>query len=83
MPSPTPAVRRLHTLDERQIDQLADVLLDCVDGGASVGFMRPFDRERGAHGRSEQEKRKRKRGDRRDPAVERLGGAAVEDAAES
>ena len=25
---------------------LVDVLVDCVDGGASVGFMRPFDAER-------------------------------------
>ncbi|HEX3089354.1 MAG TPA: GNAT family N-acetyltransferase [Ilumatobacteraceae bacterium] len=25
---------------------LADVLVDCVEGGASVGFMLPFDRER-------------------------------------
>jgi ribosomal protein S18 acetylase RimI-like enzyme len=25
---------------------LADVLVDCVEGGASVGFMMPFDRER-------------------------------------
>lgn len=25
---------------------LADVLLDCVEGGASVGFMHPFDRDR-------------------------------------
>jgi ribosomal protein S18 acetylase RimI-like enzyme len=27
---------------------LADVLVDCVDGGASVGFMHPFGRERAA-----------------------------------
>jgi hypothetical protein len=38
--------RRLHTLDEAQIDGLADVLVDCVEGGASVGFMHPLTRER-------------------------------------
>jgi ribosomal protein S18 acetylase RimI-like enzyme len=27
------------------LDQLADVLVDCVDGGASVSFMSPFSRE--------------------------------------
>ena len=30
----------------RQIDALADVLIDCVDGGASVSFMHPLTRER-------------------------------------
>ena len=28
-----------------QVDQLADVLLDCVEGGASVSFMLPLGRE--------------------------------------
>ena len=32
-------IRRLHALDERAIAGLADVLLDCVAAGASVGFM--------------------------------------------
>jgi GNAT superfamily N-acetyltransferase len=27
---------------ERALDQLADVLVDCVEGGASVSFMSPF-----------------------------------------
>ena len=35
-------VRRLHALDDAQIDELAGVLIDCVDGGASVSFMRPL-----------------------------------------
>lgn len=39
-------IRRLDVLDEPQIDQLADVLIDCVEGGASVGFMLPLTRER-------------------------------------
>jgi GNAT superfamily N-acetyltransferase len=40
------SVRRLHTLDDTQIEQLADVLIDCVEGGASVSFMHPLPRER-------------------------------------
>jgi GNAT superfamily N-acetyltransferase len=30
---------------DRYLDGLADVLLDCVEGGASVGYMAPFSRE--------------------------------------
>ncbi len=37
-----PTVRRLETIDERQIAALADVLIDCVEGGASVSFMHPL-----------------------------------------
>jgi GNAT superfamily N-acetyltransferase len=40
------APRRLHKVDDAQIDQLADVLIDCVEGGASVSFMHPLTRER-------------------------------------
>ena len=39
-------LRRLHTVDEALIDQLAGVLMDCVEGGASVSFMHPLTRER-------------------------------------
>ncbi len=39
-------VRRLHALDEAHIDGLAEVLTDCVEGGASVSFMLPLSRER-------------------------------------
>jgi len=35
-------VRRLAHLDEAQIQALAEVLSDCVEGGASVSFMQPF-----------------------------------------
>ena len=35
-------VRRLETVDDAQIDALAEVLIDCVEGGASVSFMLPF-----------------------------------------
>lgn len=36
--------RRLHALDEAQIGELSDVLIDCVEGGASVSFMHPLTR---------------------------------------
>jgi GNAT superfamily N-acetyltransferase len=38
--------RRLHTVDDAQIEGLADVLIDCVESGASVSFMHPLSRER-------------------------------------
>ena len=37
-------VRRLQTITEAEIEGLADVLLDVVEGGASVSFMHPFPR---------------------------------------
>src|SRR5512139_3821961 len=40
------SVRRLHALDDAHIDGLADVLIDCVEGGASVSFMHPLSRDR-------------------------------------
>ena len=40
------SIRRLHTLDSAMIEALADVLIDCVEGGASVSFMAPLARER-------------------------------------
>ena len=40
------SVRRLDALEDAQIDDLAGVLMDCVDGGASVSFMRPLPHER-------------------------------------
>lgn len=39
-------VWRPPALDEALIGGLADVLIDCVDGGASVSFMHPLTRER-------------------------------------
>jgi GNAT superfamily N-acetyltransferase len=41
-------VRRVAILTDSDTDGLAAVLLDCVDGGASVGFMRPFSSDRAA-----------------------------------
>ncbi len=46
MTTPAWSPRRLHTIDDAQIDGLADVLIDCVEGGASVSFMHPLPRER-------------------------------------
>jgi GNAT superfamily N-acetyltransferase len=37
-------VRRLERIDERHIQQLSDVLIDCVEGGDSIGFMLPMTR---------------------------------------
>ena len=39
-------IRRLPTVDPEQVQALADVLMDCVQGGASVGFMQPLSIER-------------------------------------
>jgi GNAT superfamily N-acetyltransferase len=39
-------VRRLHTVSDREIEGLADVLMDVVEGGASVSFMHPFTRDK-------------------------------------
>jgi GNAT superfamily N-acetyltransferase len=36
-------IRRLHEVSEQELGELAEVLLDCVDGGASVSFMHPLD----------------------------------------
>src|SRR5712691_7783093 len=40
------SMRRLHAPDDAQIDELAGVLIDCVEGGASVSFMHPLTRDR-------------------------------------
>ncbi len=37
-------IRRLETIREREIQGLSDVLIDCVEGGASVSFMLPMTR---------------------------------------
>lgn len=46
MTPPAWSIRRLDKVDEAQIEGLSDVLLDCVEGGASVSFMWPLTRER-------------------------------------
>jgi ribosomal protein S18 acetylase RimI-like enzyme len=35
-------VRRLHSLSDAHVRELAELLIDCVDGGASVSFMHPL-----------------------------------------
>ena len=42
------SVRRLKQVSEADIEGLTDVLVDCVEGGASVSFMHPLTRERAA-----------------------------------
>jgi GNAT superfamily N-acetyltransferase len=39
-------VDRLRSFDERVLAQLAEVLIDCVEGGASVSFMLPLSRQK-------------------------------------
>jgi len=46
MSTPAWSVRRVQALDDAQVGALADVLIDCVEGGASVSFMHPLSRER-------------------------------------
>ena len=36
------SIRRLETVTESQLQALAELLIDCVDGGASVSFMHPL-----------------------------------------
>ena len=40
------SVRRVNALDRGRSSELADLLIDCVEGGASVSFMHPLTRER-------------------------------------
>jgi GNAT superfamily N-acetyltransferase len=44
MKSPAVRTRRLRSLGDREIHALAEVLTDCVAGGASVSFMLPITR---------------------------------------
>lgn len=37
-------IRSLEIVSDGEIQALSDVLIDCVEGGASVGFMRPLSR---------------------------------------
>ena len=39
-------ILRLHSVTNTQIDQLSNVLIDCVEGGASISFMLPMTREK-------------------------------------
>jgi GNAT superfamily N-acetyltransferase len=39
-------IRRLHTVGEAEVEGLAGLLIDCVEGGASVSFMHPLSPEK-------------------------------------
>ncbi len=41
-----PAIHRLHAPGEQDLQQLARLLVDCVEGGASVSFMSPLSMDR-------------------------------------
>jgi GNAT superfamily N-acetyltransferase len=41
-----PRIRQLDSIAPREMAGLCDVLIDCVEGGASVNFMRPMTREK-------------------------------------
>ena len=43
---PKPTVHRLLMVSEAQLQDLADILIDCVAGGASVSFMHPLSKEK-------------------------------------
>lgn len=47
IPSSSPP-RRLQTVSPSQVEQLAELLIDCVEGGASVSFMHPLMRDHAA-----------------------------------
>ncbi len=38
-----PGIRRLHALEQAQIEGLTDVLIDCIAGGAGVSFLHPLE----------------------------------------
>jgi GNAT superfamily N-acetyltransferase len=42
------AIRRLPEVDAASLEGLVDVLVDCVDGDASVSFMQPMTRDKAA-----------------------------------
>ncbi|HEV7815002.1 MAG TPA: GNAT family N-acetyltransferase [Janthinobacterium sp.] len=41
-PNPAPVIRRLASVSGQQLQGLAALLIDCVEGGASVSFMHPL-----------------------------------------
>ena len=46
MTAVAPRVVRIASVSDAQIEELAEVLIDCVAGGASVSFMHPVSREK-------------------------------------
>lgn len=43
-----PVIRLVDRVDDAMLEGLVDVLVDCVEGGASVSFMHPLSREHAA-----------------------------------
>jgi len=41
-----PPIRRLQAVDEEQVAELADLLIDCIDGDAGVSFLHPLEPEK-------------------------------------
>ena len=41
-----PKIHRINSVTPAQIDQLCNVLIDCVEGGASISFMLPMTRDK-------------------------------------
>jgi ribosomal protein S18 acetylase RimI-like enzyme len=41
-------IRRIDQADPAELEGLSDLLIDCVEGGASVSFMQPMTREKAA-----------------------------------
>ena len=46
MKTPACTIRRLQAVSDTELNGLADVLLDCIAGGASISFMHSFSRDR-------------------------------------
>ncbi|MDP2448105.1 MAG: GNAT family N-acetyltransferase [Polaromonas sp.] len=44
--SSSPSIRRLEAITDGELQSLAGLLIDCVEGGASVSFMHPLPLER-------------------------------------
>ena len=44
--SPDAEIRRLETVEDTQIVELADLLIDCIDGDAGVSFLHPLSPEK-------------------------------------
>lgn len=70
------AIRRVETFDAREIEELSDVLIDCVEGGASVSFMWPMTRAK-AHAFWHAAAASAARGERIVLAAEDVGGTIV------
>jgi GNAT superfamily N-acetyltransferase len=43
---PGTVIRRVLSVDDGQMEALAEILIDCIDSGAGVSFLHPLDREK-------------------------------------